>query len=81
MTVIGFQFRHKCPADVDIPHYLFFGGICGLIAISMRILMIVTWYYINHVHSSKDDEDDENNEDHSKNDKILHYDKGYVFLI
>ena len=29
MAVIGFQNRHNCQVDVSIPHYLFFGGICG----------------------------------------------------
>jgi len=48
MAVIGFQYRNKCQVDVSIPHYLFFGGICGLIAISMRLLMLFTWKFMQH---------------------------------
>ena len=48
MAVIGFQNRHNCQVDVSIPHYLFFGGICGLIAISMRLLMLFTWTFMQH---------------------------------
>ena len=48
MVVIGFRYRNKCKADVSIPHYLFFGGICGLIAISMRLLMMFTWKFLQH---------------------------------
>ena len=48
MVVIGFRYRHKCQADVTIPHYLFFGGICGLIAVAMRLLMIFTWKCLQH---------------------------------
>ena len=76
MAVIGFQYRYKCPADYNIPHYLFFGGICGLIAISMRLLMIFTWYYISHMSGEKDDKNGDNNKKDRKNDKTLHYDQG-----
>lgn len=76
MTVIGFQYRGKCPADANIPHYLFFGGICGLIAISMRLLMIFTWYYISHVGGVKQDENSDNNKKDRTNDRNLHYDQG-----
>ena len=43
MMVIGFLYKDECPADVRIPHYLFFGGIAGLIGASMRLLMMFTW--------------------------------------
>ena len=76
MAVMGFQYRYKCPADANIPHYLFFGGICGLIAISMRLLMIITWYYMSHVSGAKEDENVDNNKKDRKNNKTLHYDQG-----
>ena len=46
MFVIGCLYRNECKGDVGIPHYLFFGGLCGLIAVSMRVLMVFTWKFM-----------------------------------
>ncbi len=43
MLCVGFAHRNDCPADVRLPRYLFFGGLAGVMAALLRIIMEAKW--------------------------------------
>ena len=36
MMAVGFIHKDRCPADVRLPRFLFFGGLAGLMAVLLR---------------------------------------------
>ena len=36
MMAVGFIHKERCPADVRLPRFLFFGGLAGLMAVLLR---------------------------------------------
>ncbi len=47
MVTVGFLYRGDCPGDVRLPRYLFFGGLAGLMATLLRIVMELKWRSMN----------------------------------
>ncbi len=43
MVAIGFLHRADCPIDIRLPRYLFFGGLAGLMATLLRVVMECKW--------------------------------------
>ena len=43
MLVVGFIHRDDCPVNKRIPWYLIFGGMAGILSVSLRIIMITAW--------------------------------------
>ena len=50
MIIIGFVHKDQCPADVRLPRYLFFGGLAGLMAIILRIVLVCSWRGVRKKH-------------------------------
>ena len=46
MIIVGFVHKAECPADVRLPRYLFFGGLAGLMAIALRIVLVCSWRHV-----------------------------------
>lgn len=43
MVAIGFINKNACPLDARIPRYLVFGGLAGLVACLLRIIVVLIW--------------------------------------
>lgn len=46
MVAVGFVHKDDCPVNIRIPWYLMFGGVAGVIAVFLRMLLDVAWHCI-----------------------------------
>ena len=46
--ILGFLHKDSCPVDVRLPRYLFFGGLAGLMAILLKIILVLSWRNITN---------------------------------
>ena len=52
MIGVGFVHKDDCPVDVRVPRYLFFGGLAGLMAVLLRLVMVTKWKMITRKHKN-----------------------------
>lgn len=48
MLSVGFVHREECPVNPRIPWYLIFGGLAGILSVSLRLIMITAWSCIRN---------------------------------